>query len=95
VLAHDVVLQNQDNTQFKPLYLGRRDGLIATITKNFPELGVMPQDCNEIAWIESVHYFTFYNPGKPMELLLDPGTKPERFFKPKSDYTSEPASIHV
>jgi hypothetical protein len=90
-----VVLQHQDYAQFESLYLGRRDGLVATMTKSFPELGVKPQDCIEMTWIESVLYFAFYGTGKPMELLLDRGTKPERFFKAKSDYVSEPVPSHV
>jgi hypothetical protein len=76
-----VVLQRQDYAQFESLYLGRRDGLVATMTKSFPELGVTPQDCIEMTWIESVLFFAFYGTGKPMELLLDRGTKPERFFQ--------------
>jgi hypothetical protein len=90
-----VVLQHEDYAQFESLYLGRRDGLVAIMTKSFPELGVTPQDCIEMTWIESVLYFAFYGTGKPMELLLDRGTKPERFFKAKSDYVSEPVPSHV
>ncbi|TVU01283.1 hypothetical protein EJB05_53246, partial [Eragrostis curvula] len=89
-----VVLQNQD-AQFQSLYLGKRSGLLATLSKNFPELGVTPEDCIEMTWIQSVLYFAFYVTGKPVELLLDRGAKPERFFKAKSDYVSAPIPSHV
>ncbi|TKW21824.1 hypothetical protein SEVIR_4G146400v4 [Setaria viridis] len=89
-----VVLQIQD-AQFESLYLGTRAGLVATMTRWFPELGVKPEDCIEMTWIESVLYFAFYGTGKPAELLLDRGTKPERYFKAKSDYVTNPIPSHV
>ncbi|PUZ60347.1 hypothetical protein GQ55_4G117300 [Panicum hallii var. hallii] len=89
-----VVLQNQD-AQFESLYLGTCAGLVATMAGRFPELGVTPRDCIEMTWIESVLYFAFYGTGKPRELLLDRGTRPERYFKAKSDYVSEPVPSHV
>lgn len=84
-----VVVQNQD-AQFESLYLGRCAGVVATMTKMFPELGVTRRDCIEMSWIESVLYFAFYGTGKPKELLLDRGTKPDRYFKGKSDFVHEP-----
>ncbi|KAF8651997.1 hypothetical protein HU200_062937 [Digitaria exilis] len=89
-----VVLQSQD-AQFQSLYLGKRTGLVSTMARRFPELGVRAQDCIQMTWIESVLYFAFYGTGEPMELLLDRGTKPERYFKAKSDYVSEPIPSHV
>jgi hypothetical protein len=89
-----VVLQNQD-AQFESLYLGACAGLVATMARSFPELGVKARDCIEMTWIQSVLYFAFYGTGKPMEQLLDRGTKPERYFKAKSDYVTEPMPSHV
>ncbi|RLN13018.1 tetrahydrocannabinolic acid synthase-like [Panicum miliaceum] len=85
---------NQD-AQFESLYLGTCAGLVATMAGRFPELGVTPRDCIEMTWIESVLYFAFYGTGKPRELLLDRGTGPERYFKAKSDYVTEPVPSHV
>ncbi|CAN6163768.1 unnamed protein product [Urochloa humidicola] len=89
-----VVLQKQD-AQFQCLYLGTRAGLLETMSGRFPELGVTAEDAVEMTWIESVLYFAFYGVGKPREMLLDRGAKPERFFKAKSDYVSEPVPSHV
>ncbi|XP_062227644.1 berberine bridge enzyme-like Cyn d 4 [Phragmites australis] len=89
-----VVLQNLD-AQFESLYLGTCSGLVATMAERFPELGVKRKDCIEMTWIQSALYFAFYGTGKPMELLLDRGTKPDRYFKAKSDYVSEPIPSHV
>ncbi|CAN6216632.1 unnamed protein product [Urochloa humidicola] len=89
-----VVLQGQD-AQFQCLYLGTRTGLLETMAGRFPELGVAAEDVIEMTWIESVLYFAFYGAGKPREMLLDRGAKPERFFKAKSDYVSEPLPSHV
>jgi hypothetical protein len=89
-----VVVQNQD-AQFESLYLGRRAALVATMAKTFPELGVTRQDCIEMSWIESVLYFAFYGTGKPAALLLDRGTKPDRYFKAKSDFVHDPIPTHV
>ncbi|XBI01762.1 hypothetical protein VPH35_130458 [Triticum aestivum] len=68
------------------LYLGRCTSVVATMSKMFPELGVTRRDCIEMSWIESVLYFAFYGAGK---LLLDRGTKPDRYFKGKSDFVHE------
>jgi hypothetical protein len=89
-----VVVQNQD-AQFECLYLGRRAGLVATMARTFPELGVTRQDCIEMSWIESVLYFAFYGTGKPAALLLDRGSKPDRYFKAKSDFVHDPIPAHV
>jgi hypothetical protein len=89
-----VVLQNQD-AQFESLYLGTCAGLVATMARRFPELGMEARDCIEMTWIQSVLYFAFYGTGQPTERLLDRGTKPERYFKGKSDYVTEPMPSHV
>ncbi|KAL6876416.1 hypothetical protein ACP4OV_012988 [Aristida adscensionis] len=89
-----VVLQSQD-AQFQTLYLGTRSGLVKTMTTTFPELGVGKHDCIEMTWIEAVLYFAFYSTGKPMEMLLDRGEKPDRYFKAKSDFVREPIPSSV
>ncbi|KAL6603948.1 hypothetical protein ACP70R_044309 [Stipagrostis hirtigluma subsp. patula] len=89
-----VVLQNQE-ARFESLYLGRCTGLVATMADTFPELGVRQQDCVEMTWIESVLYFAFYGTGKPAEMLLDRGDKPDRYFKAKSDFVNQPIPSHV
>ncbi|CAL5042408.1 unnamed protein product [Urochloa decumbens] len=89
-----VVLQKED-AQFECLYLGARAGLVATMAGRFPELGVTTEDAIEMTWIEAVLYFAFYGVGKPREMLLDRGAGPERFFKAKSDYVSEPVPSHA
>ncbi|KAG8075547.1 hypothetical protein GUJ93_ZPchr0006g44417 [Zizania palustris] len=89
-----VVVQNQV-AQFESLYLGTRANLVATMAARFPELGVNSSNCIEMTWIQSVLYFAFYGTGQPMERLLERGTKPDRFFKAKSDYVEESIPRHV
>ncbi|OAY81632.1 berberine bridge enzyme-like 23 [Ananas comosus] len=75
---------------FNSLFLGQCEELLQLMEKSFFELRMKREDCKEMSWIQSVLYFAFYTNRIPLEDLLDRGTKPERFFKAKSDFVQEP-----
>ncbi|KAL2467427.1 FAD-binding Berberine family protein [Abeliophyllum distichum] len=75
---------------FNSLFLGRINNLIALMDKKFPELGLQAKDCIEMSWIESVLYFTGYQKGQALEVLLDRTIQYKSYFKAKSDYVEKP-----
>uniref|UniRef100_A0A453SER4 FAD-binding PCMH-type domain-containing protein n=1 Tax=Aegilops tauschii subsp. strangulata TaxID=200361 RepID=A0A453SER4_AEGTS len=89
-----VYVRNQD-AQFQSLFLGRCDRLVSLMRAHFSDLGMVRADCEEITWIQSTVYFAFHSSSKPLELLLDRGTKPDSYVKAKSDYVQVPIPWHV
>ncbi|KAG2689498.1 hypothetical protein I3760_09G140400 [Carya illinoinensis] len=75
---------------FNSLFLGGIERLIPLMNESFPELGLQAQDCNEMSWIQSVLYFSGYQKGDHLEVLLDRSTLYKSFFKAKSDFVQEP-----
>ncbi|XP_052878257.1 berberine bridge enzyme-like 18 [Gossypium arboreum] len=49
--------QRSIQVTFRALFLGRSDILVSLMEKQFPELGLLKQDCIEMSWIRSVVYF--------------------------------------
>ncbi|KAL0352755.1 UNVERIFIED_CONTAM: Berberine bridge enzyme-like 24 [Sesamum angustifolium] len=54
---------------FTSLYLGRAHDLLAVMGENFPELGLVEEDCTEMSWIESVLYLAGLS-DEPLSILL-------------------------
>nr|XP_028959395.1 berberine bridge enzyme-like 13 [Malus domestica] len=77
---------------FNALFLGTTDQLVPLMQKSFPELGLKPEDCKEISWIQSIFYINGEDPGQPLELLLDRNHVQKGFFKAKSDFVTKPIS---
>ncbi|KAF7842408.1 berberine bridge enzyme-like 22 [Senna tora] len=75
---------------FNSLFLGRTQRLIPLMDEAFPELGLQEKDCTEMGWIESVLYFSGYQKGDPLEVLLNRTTNYKSSFKAKSDFVKEP-----
>ncbi|KAF7842407.1 berberine bridge enzyme-like 22 [Senna tora] len=75
---------------FNSLFLGRTQRLIPLMDGAFPELGLQEKDCTEMGWIESVLYFSGYQKGDPLEVLLNRTTIYKSSFKAKSDFVKEP-----
>jgi len=79
---------------FESLFLGGVDGLIPLMEEEFPELGLVREDCTEMSWIESVLYhggFTSdFTSDQPLEVLLSRTHSGVLFFKAKSDYVRDP-----
>ncbi|KAL8512858.1 hypothetical protein ACS0TY_019122 [Phlomoides rotata] len=81
---------------FTSLYLGPVSDLLPLMKKQFPELGLVKQDCREMRWIESVLFFAGLD-GQPLDALLDrnPFAKATPlFFKGKSDYVRSPIPVN-
>ncbi|KAL0291371.1 UNVERIFIED_CONTAM: Berberine bridge enzyme-like 8 [Sesamum angustifolium] len=70
---------------FNSVFLGGTDRLLAVMERNFPELGLVREDCTEMSWIQSI----LYNDGQPidsLEPLLDRFQHDVGYYKGKSDY---------
>ncbi|KAL0442397.1 UNVERIFIED_CONTAM: Berberine bridge enzyme-like 13 [Sesamum latifolium] len=77
---------------FNSVFLGGTDRLLAVMQENFPELGLVRDDCIEMSWIQSI----LYNVGFPidsLEPLLDRYQPDVGYYKGKSDYVQEPIPI--
>ncbi|XP_035544587.1 berberine bridge enzyme-like 22 [Juglans regia] len=92
VIVQDVGNGSKKTIQasFNSLFLGGIERLIPLMNESFPELGLQAQDCNEMSWIQSVLYFSGYQKGDHLEVLLDRSTLYKSFFKAKSDFVQEP-----
>ncbi|KAJ9140896.1 hypothetical protein P3X46_031488 [Hevea brasiliensis] len=74
------------------LYLGNADTLVSLLGKEFPELGLKKENCNETSWIQSVIWWANYDIGTSPEVLLDRDLDSANFLKRKSDYVQTPIS---
>ncbi|XP_069146462.1 berberine bridge enzyme-like 22 [Solanum lycopersicum] len=74
---------------FNSLFFGLKFDLISLMNANFPELGLKMEDCTEMSWIKSVLYFTGYQKGEPLEVLLDRKAQYKSNFKVNSDFVVE------
>ncbi|XP_042029203.1 berberine bridge enzyme-like 18 [Salvia splendens] len=74
---------------FNSIFLGSADRLLPLMQENFPELGLVREDCIEMSWIESILYFAGF-PVESREILLNRTQPNVRYFKAKSDYVERP-----
>jgi hypothetical protein len=72
------------------LYLGDSDSLVALLGKEFPELGLKKENCNETSWIQSVLWWANFDLGTSPDVLLDRNPNDANFLKRKSDYVQKP-----
>ncbi|XP_050225415.1 berberine bridge enzyme-like 8 [Mercurialis annua] len=95
VLNH--VVRNGHNTikaKFNALFLGSKERLIDLMNEKFSELGLGIKDCKEMSWIESVLFWTNYDPiVTSLDVLLERHSTEEKFLKRKSDYVQMPIEI--
>ncbi|KAH6800451.1 hypothetical protein C2S52_000915 [Perilla frutescens var. hirtella] len=80
---------------FTTLYLGRIRDLLPLMQKEFPELGLVEEDCTEMSWVESLLFFANID-DQPQEILRDrtpAGGFGSSYFKGKSDYVSTPIPV--
>nr|GLL30139.1 berberine bridge enzyme-like 8 isoform X1 [Ipomoea trifida] len=75
---------------FNALFLGDTKTLLSTMNESFPELGLNQEDCIEMAWIESVLFYTNFPAGTPLDALLNRQPQGLNYFKIKSDYLQTP-----
>lgn len=78
---------------FEGLYLGRVDDLFKVMQQQFPELGLVREDCSEVSWIQAMVFFTNLPLFSPPELLLNKTILPRLDFKGRSDFTKVPIPI--
>ncbi|GAB4846622.1 hypothetical protein Ancab_025629 [Ancistrocladus abbreviatus] len=76
---------------FRSLFLGNSDRLVSVMSSAFPELGVNKSDCQEMGWAESVLFWSCYDNGTPVDVLLN-RTYDLGYLKRKSDYVQDPIS---
>ncbi|KAJ9705869.1 hypothetical protein PVL29_003800 [Vitis rotundifolia] len=77
---------------FTSLFLGDATRLISVMNKDFPELGLKKEDCIEMNWIESVLYWSNFDNGTSVNVLLNRTPESLKFLKRKSDYVQKPTS---
>ncbi|KAL8508190.1 hypothetical protein ACS0TY_018683 [Phlomoides rotata] len=75
---------------------GGIDRLLALMETEFPELGIVREDCTEVSWIQSVLLMTgAYSISAPPEVLLNRTQPAARFLKIKTDYVQKPMPLSV
>ncbi|KAK1393806.1 hypothetical protein POM88_012862 [Heracleum sosnowskyi] len=79
--------------QFESLYLGGVDNMLSAMAENFPELGVVREDCFEASWLQAMVYFSNFELRTPPEILLDSTVLPRPAFKSRNDYTQVPIPV--
>ena len=77
------------HASFNSIYLGGKDKLLPLMQKSFPELGLVSEDCTEMSWIQSILYFTGFQNGQSLEVLLNRSLTVNSY-KAKSDYVRQP-----
>ncbi|WCJ24362.1 FAD-binding Berberine family protein [Euphorbia peplus] len=85
-----IVLERVNSTVrglFESLFLGGADRLLPIMQENFPELGLVREDCIELDWIGSILYFAGF-PNSSLEILLNRTQPSLRNFKAKADYVN-------
>ncbi|CAA7037792.1 unnamed protein product [Microthlaspi erraticum] len=73
------------------LYLGKQNDVLSLLTKDFPELGLVKENCTELTWIQSVLWWANNENAtqvKP-EILLDRNPDMASFLKRKSDFVDK------
>ncbi|KAL0698893.1 hypothetical protein Bca4012_055015 [Brassica carinata] len=75
---------------FYAQFLGRANELVSIMNQSLPELGLKRQDCQEMSWLNTTLFWEDLPVGTPRSILLDRPSKPEKFFKSKSDYVKKP-----
>ncbi|KAH6800453.1 hypothetical protein C2S52_000917 [Perilla frutescens var. hirtella] len=81
---------------FTSLYLGRARDLVPIMQDEFPELGLIEEDCIEMSWIENVLYMAGLQE-QPLEILLErtpQGIYAPKYYKGKSDYVTTPIPVN-
>ncbi|CAI9113438.1 OLC1v1014041C1 [Oldenlandia corymbosa var. corymbosa] len=86
-----ILIQLESNIvvgDFNSLFLGSTEGLISLMKQRFPELGLRPEDCTEMSWIQSAAFFAGFP--NQVEALLNRSDPFKAKLKGKSDFVTEP-----
>ncbi|KAL1294565.1 hypothetical protein HN51_055340 [Arachis hypogaea] len=71
---------------FKGLFLGPKGIAMSIINHDFPELGILEQECVEMSWIESIVFFAGLSDGASVPDLKNRYLEDKEYFKAKSDF---------
>ncbi|KAK1402422.1 berberine bridge enzyme-like 18 [Heracleum sosnowskyi] len=78
---------------FESLFLGRASTLLQVMQQNFPELGLVREDCSEVSWIRSTPFFSNLSVTTSPEILINRNALPKSPFKGTSDFVQQPIPI--
>ena len=78
---------------FKGFYLGPRSKALYILNQVFPELGIVQEDYMEVAWIQSILFFSGLSNGSSVSDLKNRYLQDKGYFKAKSDYVRTPISF--
>ncbi|XP_074362727.1 berberine bridge enzyme-like 8 [Apium graveolens] len=79
---------------FESLFLGRASTLLQVMQQNFPELGLVKEDCSEVSWIQSTPFFSNLSVTTSPEILLNRNALTKSPFKGTSDFVQQPIPIN-
>ncbi|MBA0871447.1 hypothetical protein Goshw_025738 [Gossypium schwendimanii] len=94
MLVQPVTLNKQKTIKISimALYLGDVNSVVPLLAEDFPELGLVTEDCFEMSWIESALWWASFGKGTSPTVLLDRESYHVKFMKRKSDYVKTPIS---
>nr|QIB03073.1 DA protein [Morus alba] len=70
---------------------GSKDRLLQLVQKEFPDLGLVSEECTEMSWVRSIIHFNLFGDEVPLEVLLNRTLNFEmKAFKLRSDYVQKP-----
>ncbi|KAL5702235.1 cinnamyl-alcohol dehydrogenase [Ranunculus cassubicifolius] len=78
-------------TAFLAVFQGRQTNLLSLMETRFPELGLKPENCTEMSWVNSTMFVFGLN--GPVENLLNRDRGPTTYWKGGSDYVRKPISL--
>ncbi|KAK1379082.1 Tetrahydrocannabinolic acid synthase [Heracleum sosnowskyi] len=79
------------SVKFIGSFLGQPMGLLTIMNKNFPELGLVAQNCTQVSYIQAALIFSLFSADAPPAGLLN-RTAYKIAFKAKSDFVERPIS---
>ncbi|KAJ0247563.1 hypothetical protein HA466_0160070 [Hirschfeldia incana] len=90
IRAMPQVVNKNITVLFYAQFLGRANDLVSIMKQSLPELGLKRKDCLEMSWLNTTLFWEDLTVSTPTSVLLDRPSKPEKFFKSKSDYVKKP-----
>ncbi|KAL8512930.1 hypothetical protein ACS0TY_019187 [Phlomoides rotata] len=100
LMINAVVNSSQDgryitlDASFFGVFVGRVDKLMALMQQNFPELGMVREDCTEMSWIQSALFMDGHPIDTP-EALLSRVSRNKSYMKRRTDYVQRPIPRRV
>ncbi|KAJ8758577.1 hypothetical protein K2173_000298 [Erythroxylum novogranatense] len=87
---------NAVTASFNTLFLGGVDRLLSIMNEDFPELGVVKEDCQEMTWLEAqISFAAGFTANLSTDVLLSNVSIFNVNFKGKSDFVTHPQPLKV